>query len=132
MALLALLGQALGPVVPVQAAAQAVDLSASPFGDVPICHAGTPGGPGGEAPSGHAPHGPQCALCPACHALAAAAAAALPVPASPIAAPPLAPPARRAPPCARPPIPPDHHPAWPDRTLSAAARCRSPPCQDLP
>lgn len=100
MAVLALLGQALGPAMPVQAAAQAVDPSASPFGDVPICHAGTPGGPGGETPPGHAPHRPQCALCPACHALAAAAA--LPVPASPITAPLPALPARHAlPPPAR-------------------------------
>ena len=40
LAVLALLGQALGPAAPVPAAARGLALSAPPVGDMPICPAG--------------------------------------------------------------------------------------------
>ena len=104
MAVLALLSLvALRPAMPDQVAPSVPGLQASPFGDVPICHADTPGSPDGTEPLGHAHHGMACALCPACHALAAAAV--VPDPGTPLPAPPAVSVARHAllpPPCGPP------------------------------
>lgn len=94
---------ALRPAMPDPVAPQVLALQASPFGDIPICHAEAPGNPDGTEPSGHAHHGMACALCPACHALAAAAV--VPDPGTPLPAPPVMPAARNAslPPARAPP-----------------------------
>jgi len=103
-AILALLSLvALRPAMPDPVAPHVLALQASPFGDIPICHADTPGSPDGTEPSGHAHHGTACALCPACHALAAAAV--VPDPGTPLPAPPAVPAARHTflPPARAPP-----------------------------
>ena len=133
MAVLALLGHvAFGSAVPAQAAPGILGLSASPFGDIPICRSGAPDPADNGAPTGHTHHGTQCALCPACHVLAAAAV--LPVP-TPTVAPPLAAPAGR-----RPLLPPARgppatvvlaatYPTGPPRLAGPDARAAAvPPC----
>lgn len=104
LAVLALFGLvALRPAMSDQVVPPVPELHASPFGDVPICHADAPESPDGTEPSGHAHHGMACALCPACHVLAAAVV--VPDPGSPLPAPPAVPVARHAllpPPCGPP------------------------------
>jgi len=117
VAILALLSLvALRPAMPDPVAPQ-VPALASPFGDIPICHADTPGSPDGTEPSGHAHHGMACALCPACHALAAAAV--VPDPGTPLPALPAVPALRHA------FLPPAHAP--PAAAVLAATYPTGPP-----